>query len=107
MLYTCALGVSISSGPAGAQAAIRAHWFAVVSFLGQNHLPIDKVELQTVRTTPGYDPSLQCGGQTYVYAPDYPGLVPKIDKPTRHKRASHHRRRPHRLGSLPGEENGL
>ena len=41
-------------GPEGARAAIRAHWFAVISFIGQNHLPIDTVELDTVRTTPGY-----------------------------------------------------
>jgi hypothetical protein len=59
-------------GTAGAQAAIRAHWFAVVSFLGQNYLPIDRVELDAVRTTPGYKLISNAGGQTYVYAPDYP-----------------------------------
>lgn len=61
-------------GAAGAQAAIRAHWFAVVSFLGQNYLPIDKVELEAVRTTPGYKLISAVGGDTYIYAPDYPGV---------------------------------
>ena len=59
-------------GNAGAQAAIRAHWFAVVSFLGQNYLPIDQVELNAVRTTPGYKLISTAGGRTYVYTPDYP-----------------------------------
>ena len=36
-------------GLAAARAAIRAHWFAVVSFVGQNQLPIDKLELDTVQ----------------------------------------------------------
>jgi hypothetical protein len=63
-------------GTAGAQAAIRAHWFAVVSFLGQNYLPIDKVELEAVRSTPGYRLISIAGGQTYIYAPDYPQCDP-------------------------------
>ena len=87
-------------GPAGAQAAIRAHWFAVVSFIGQNHLPIDKVELEAVQTTPGYELVSTAGGQTYVYAPDYPGLAPKIAAPTHHSRRSHHKHRVHRLGTI-------
>ena len=61
------------TGPDGAQAAIRAHWFAVVSFVGQNHLPIDRVELDTVRVTPGYILVSTTGGPTYIYAPDYGG----------------------------------
>jgi Dolichyl-phosphate-mannose-protein mannosyltransferase len=60
-------------GAAGAQASIHAHWFAVVSFLGQNYLPIDKVELEAVRTTPGYKLISTVGGDTYIYLPDYPG----------------------------------
>jgi Dolichyl-phosphate-mannose-protein mannosyltransferase len=60
-------------GTAGARAAIRAHWFAVVSFLGQNYLPIDQVELDVVRTTPGYELISAVGGRTYIYAPDYVG----------------------------------
>jgi Dolichyl-phosphate-mannose-protein mannosyltransferase len=78
-------------GPVGAQAAIRAHWFAVVSFLGQNYLPIDQVELQAVRSTAGYELVSTAGGQTYVYAPDYPGLAPKASAPRHHRHRSHHR----------------
>ena len=59
-------------GNAGARAAIRAHWFAVVSFLGQNYLRIDQVELNAVRSTPGYKLISAAGGKTYIYAPDYP-----------------------------------
>ena len=93
-------------GLAGAEAAIRAHWFAVVSFLGQNYLPIDKVELQAVRTTPGYELVSTAGGQTYVYAPDYPGLVPKVTRPTHHTRRLHHKHRAHRLGTIGARGTG-
>jgi hypothetical protein len=86
------------AGPAGAQAAIRAHWFAVVSFVGQNYLPIDKAELEAVQTTPGYELVSSAGGQTYIYAPDYPGLAPKATRPTHHTRRAHHRHRAHRPG---------
>jgi 4-amino-4-deoxy-L-arabinose transferase-like glycosyltransferase len=58
-------------GAAAARAAIHAHWFAVVSFLGQNYLPIDRVELEAVRTTWGYKLVSTVGGDTYIYAPDY------------------------------------
>lgn len=93
-------------GPAGVEAAIRAHWFAVVSFIGQNHLPVDKVELEAVQTTPGYELVSTAGGQTYVYAPDYAGLAPKVTRPTRHSRRSHHKHRAHHVGRLRGEELG-
>ena len=59
-------------GPAAARAAIRAHWFAVVSFIGQNQLPIDQLELDTVRTTPGYLLVSTAGGPTFIYVPDFP-----------------------------------
>ena len=59
-------------GPEAARAAISAHWFAVISFVGQNSLPIDQVELATVRTTPGYLLVSTAGGQTYIYVPDFP-----------------------------------
>lgn len=59
-------------GPAAARAAIRDHWFAVVSFIGQNHLPIDGLELDTVRTTPGYLLVSTADGPTYIYVPDFP-----------------------------------
>jgi hypothetical protein len=65
-------GCMYLQGPEGARAAIHAHWFAVISFIGQNHLPIDTVELDTVRTTPGYILVSTVGGPTYIYAHDYP-----------------------------------
>jgi 4-amino-4-deoxy-L-arabinose transferase-like glycosyltransferase len=67
-------------GTAGAEAAIKAHWFAVVSFLGQNYLPIDTVELDAVRATPGYELVSTVGGLTYIYAPDYPGVRPQVHR---------------------------
>jgi 4-amino-4-deoxy-L-arabinose transferase-like glycosyltransferase len=72
-------------GTAGARAAIRAHWFAVISFLGQNYLPVDRVELDAVRTTPGYELVSAVGGNTYVYAPDYFGArsAPPTPMPAR------------------------
>ena len=57
-------------GPAAARAAIQAHWFAVVSFVGENHLAIDQVELDAVRSTPGYYLVSTLGGDTYIYAPE-------------------------------------
>ena len=60
-------------GLEGARDAIRAHWFAVVSFIGQHYLAIDSVELDTVRTTPGYLLVSTAGGPTYIYVPDFPG----------------------------------
>lgn len=68
---TPASGCVYLQGLAGARMAIHAHWFAVISFIGQNHLPIDTVELDTVRTTPGYILISTAGGPTYIYAPDY------------------------------------
>jgi hypothetical protein len=70
---TLAPGCVYIQGFDGARTAIRAHWFAVISFIGQNHLPIDTVELDTVRTTPGYILVSTVGGPTYIYAPDYLG----------------------------------
>jgi 4-amino-4-deoxy-L-arabinose transferase-like glycosyltransferase len=68
---TPAPGCVYLQGFDGVRAAIRAHWFAVISFIGQNHLPIDTVELDAVRTTPGYILLSTAGGPTYIYAPNY------------------------------------
>jgi hypothetical protein len=65
-------GCMYLTGPAAAKAAIRAHWFALISFVGQNNLPIDVTELATVRATPGYHLVSTVGGDTFIYAPDYP-----------------------------------
>lgn len=69
-------GCMYLEGPAAARDAIRAHWFAVVSFVGQNDLPIDVTELAAVRTTPGYKLVSTVGGPTYIYGPDYSGRHP-------------------------------
>lgn len=79
------------TGSVAARAAIRAHWFAVVSFVGQNDMPIDVTELNTVRTTPGYKLVSTAGGPTYVYAPDYPWLLPKVHH-VKHNHRHRHRR---------------
>jgi hypothetical protein len=67
-----AAGCVYLQGPEAARVAIRAHWFAVVSFIGENHLPIDNLELDTVSTTPGYLLISTAGGPTYIYVPDFP-----------------------------------
>jgi hypothetical protein len=69
---TPASGCVYLQGPASARAAIRAHWFAVISFIGQNQLPIDRLELDTVAKTPGYLLISTAGGPTYIYVPDFP-----------------------------------
>jgi hypothetical protein len=56
--------------------------FAVVSFVGQNHLPIDGVELETVSRTPGYLLVSNAGGPTYIYAPDFPNREMAYRGPT-------------------------
>lgn len=68
---TLAPGCTYLQGPEGARAAIQAHWFAVISFIGQNQLPIDTVELDTVSKTPGYLLVSTAGGPTYIYVPDF------------------------------------
>ena len=70
-------------GPEAARAAISAHWFAVVSFVGQYHLPIDTVELDTVSRTPGYLLVSTAGGPTYIYAPDFPNQEMAYRSPER------------------------
>lgn len=60
-------------GAAGYTAAIRAHWFALVTLDGNHGLDADAAILAAVRSVPGYvQVSDQGGAPTFIYAPDYP-----------------------------------
>lgn len=60
-------------GAAGYTAAIRAHWFALVTLDGKHGLSYDIAILAAVRSTPGYVQISDLGGEpTFIYAPDYP-----------------------------------
>jgi uncharacterized protein YjeT (DUF2065 family) len=59
-------------GDAGYTAAIRAHWFALVTLDGNHGLDSDAAILAAVRSVPGYvQVSDQGGAPTFIYAPDY------------------------------------
>jgi 4-amino-4-deoxy-L-arabinose transferase-like glycosyltransferase len=60
-------------GVPGYSAAVRAHWFALVSLIGNYHNANDAAILAAVRSTPGYVLlTTQGGAPTYIWAPDYP-----------------------------------
>jgi Phage tail lysozyme/Dolichyl-phosphate-mannose-protein mannosyltransferase len=60
-------------GPPGYSAAIRAHWFALISMIGNYHNANDAAILAAVKSTPGYVLLTTRGGApTYIWAPDYP-----------------------------------
>jgi 4-amino-4-deoxy-L-arabinose transferase-like glycosyltransferase len=62
-------------GAPGFRAAIEHHWFAVISFSSASINPWDaweQLEINVVRTTPGYILVSTADGPTYIYAPDYP-----------------------------------
>ena len=55
-------------------AAIRAHWFALITLDGNHGLWSDAMILATVKSTPGYVLLTMHGGApTFIYAPDYLG----------------------------------
>jgi Dolichyl-phosphate-mannose-protein mannosyltransferase len=59
-------------GVAGWRAAIKAHFFAVVSMLGEHDSKQDKEILAIVSHTPGYEHRTNIGNaQTWVYRPAY------------------------------------
>ena len=62
------------TGSAGFKAAIRGHYFALISFpAGALVNGNDRSYVAVVRsTTPGYILVSTVGGPTYIYAPDYP-----------------------------------
>ena len=54
-------------------AAIHAHFFAVISMLGEHDSKQDQEIMSIVKHTPGYVPRTGVGGApTWVYAPAYP-----------------------------------
>lgn len=60
-------------GVAGWRAAIHAHFFAVISMLGEHDSKQDQEIISIVKHTPGYVPRTDIGGApTWVYAPAYP-----------------------------------
>jgi hypothetical protein len=61
------------NGAAGYRAAIRAHWFALVTLVQSHGINVDKTIIAAVRSTPGYVQISDHGGApTFIYAPDYP-----------------------------------
>ena len=61
-------------GVAGFEAAIREHWFAVVSFQARSERTWDswdQLELKAVESTPGYRLASESGGLIFIYRPDY------------------------------------
>ena len=64
-------GVYLYGAPAYS-AATRAHWFAVISMIGNYHNANDAAILAAVKSTPGYVLlTTQGGAPTYIWAPDY------------------------------------
>lgn len=59
-------------GVAGYQAAIKAHWFTLITMVGEHGTALDTAIEQAVEDTPGYVLLTRVGGQpTWIYAPDY------------------------------------
>ena len=60
-------------GTPGYSAATRAHWFSVISMIGNYHNANDAAILAAIKSTPGYVLLTTRGGApTYIWAPDYP-----------------------------------
>lgn len=65
-------GCMYLEGAAGFQAAIRAHWFALVSMVGNHGVRQDREIAAAVAHTPGYVLLTRVGGApTWIYAPAY------------------------------------
>jgi hypothetical protein len=65
-------GVYMHGAP-GYSAAVRAHWFALISLVGNYHNANDAAILAAVKSTPGYVLlTTQGGAPTYIWAADYP-----------------------------------
>jgi putative flippase GtrA len=72
MCYEVRPGCVYLEGAAGFRAAIRAHWFALISMIGNHSINQDAVILQTVKYTPGYILLTRIGrAPTWIYAPAY------------------------------------
>jgi hypothetical protein len=71
-------GCMYLEGVAGYRAAIRAHWFALVTMIGEHGdgLPQDAAIEQAVRHTPGYVLLTRADNvPTWIYLPDYRGML--------------------------------
>jgi hypothetical protein len=65
-------GCMYLEGAAGYRAAIHAHWFTMISMIGNHGIGQDNVIEQAVRQTPGYVLLTRVGGApTWIYAPAY------------------------------------
>jgi hypothetical protein len=65
-------GCMYLEGPAGYRAAIRAHWFSVISMIGEHYTPLDQQIESIASHTAGYvQLYLVPGPPTWIYAPDY------------------------------------
>jgi hypothetical protein len=59
-------------GVAGYRAAIHAHWFTLITMIGNHELAQDAAIERAVEDTPGYVLLTRVGGQpTWIYAPAY------------------------------------
>ncbi|HEV2376279.1 MAG TPA: glycosyltransferase family 39 protein [Streptosporangiaceae bacterium] len=84
--FGLAPGCRYLEGMTGYRMAIHAHWFALISLWGGHGTPQDAEIAQAVEDTPGYVLLTRIGrAPTWVYAPDYPGLVNR--SPERHSAA--------------------
>lgn len=69
-------GCMYLEGSAGYTAAIRAHWFSLISMLGSDGTSQDAAIVAAVKSTPGYVLLTTSGGApTWIYAPDYGGTT--------------------------------
>ena len=85
-----ASGCMYLQGAVGYVAAIRAHYFALISMLGNHGAEFsnDQAILDTVKSTPGYVLLTTAGGApTFIYAPDYPAWVRAHQEQARDERA--------------------
>lgn len=65
-------GCMYLEGEPGYRAAIRAHWFSLITLVHNHRSGLDAVILAAVRSTPGYVLlTRQDGAPTYIYGPDY------------------------------------
>jgi hypothetical protein len=102
ILLACERVYHKRSGRCGVRS--RAHWFQVVSFLGQNYLPIDETRLQALPMTPGYG-FVATKGHT-SNARGVPELALKITRSLHHIRRPRHEPRALHLGIMQARRTG-
>jgi 4-amino-4-deoxy-L-arabinose transferase-like glycosyltransferase len=71
-------GCMYLEGVAGYRAAIHAHWFTLITMIGNHAAAQDTAIEQAVEDTPGYVLLTRAGGQpTWIYAPAYRAQAPQ------------------------------